>query len=91
MNQCDRVVDFAAKVEGSHDRPLLGRQIYRRFLYGAGNPLNRGAGPEAPLVPSDVSQSAKRTQTESDRAEPGGVAEEPDGRPAGYVDRARPT
>ena len=90
MNQCDRVVDFAAKLEGSHDRPLLGRQIYRRFIYGAGNPLNRSAGPGAPLVLSDVSQAANRTQTESDRAGAGGVAEEPDGRPAGYVDQARP-
>jgi len=91
MNQCDRVVDFAAKLEGSHDKPLLGRRIYRRFIYGAGNPLDRRAGRGSPLVRSVSSPTANGTPSETRRDGAGGVLQEPGGQSSGYVDQPRPT
>ena len=61
MNRTDRLIDFAAKLDGSHDVPLLGRSIYRRLKYGASDPLaevRRAAAsvppqPFPPELPSD--------------------------------------
>ena len=38
MSHRDRLVDFASKLGGSHDTPLLGRRLYRRLKYGAVDP-----------------------------------------------------
>jgi len=39
IDSTDRLDDFEAKLYGSHDSSLLGRRLYRRLKYGAGNPL----------------------------------------------------
>ena len=61
MNRTDRLIDFAAKLDGSHDVPLLGRSLYRRLKYGASDPLaevRRAAAappqPFPPELPSDI-------------------------------------
>ncbi len=69
MNRADRLIDFAAKLDGSHDVPLFGRKLYRRLKYGAADPLEQvrraaaeGAPPrEPPELPqsSDVPESEK--------------------------------
>lgn len=91
MNQCDRVVDFAAKLEGSHDKPLLGRRIYRRFYYGAGNPLGRTSGPGAPVVRSTFSPAENGAPPGPDRVPQAGTEDGQEGRPAGYVNHTRVT
>ena len=69
MNRADRLIDFAAKLDGSHDVPLLGRALYRRLKYGATDPVERvgrAAGsatppPFPPALPlgSEPSESEK--------------------------------
>jgi len=41
MSPGDRLIDFAAKLDGSHDVPPFGRGIYRRLKYGASDPLEQ--------------------------------------------------
>jgi O-antigen/teichoic acid export membrane protein/peptidoglycan/xylan/chitin deacetylase (PgdA/CDA1 family) len=56
MNRGDRVIDFAAKLDGSHDVPLLGRRLYRKLKYGASDPLEqvrRAAAAMPPAFPPD--------------------------------------
>jgi O-antigen/teichoic acid export membrane protein/peptidoglycan/xylan/chitin deacetylase (PgdA/CDA1 family) len=59
MNRGDRLVDFAAKLDGSHDVSLLGRKLYRRLKYGASDPLEQvrrasGMFVAPPLQPEPV-------------------------------------
>ena len=42
MNRATGSIDFAAKLDGSHDVPLLGPALYRRLKYGADRPGRAG-------------------------------------------------
>ena len=73
MNRTDRLIDFAAKLDGSHDVPLLGRSIYRRLKYGASDPLaevRRAAAAPAPqpFPPSSPPTTRRRAARPPRRA-----------------------
>jgi glycosyltransferase involved in cell wall biosynthesis/peptidoglycan/xylan/chitin deacetylase (PgdA/CDA1 family) len=52
IDRTDRLRDFVAKVQGSHDRPLPARFVYRRVRYGVRTPpvQHREHGKRARLV-----------------------------------------